>query len=278
MDAPMRYKKQTWAIGLVLASSLLIPMLGCTWKEDIWRENSTSETQSSESDAYIEPDAEQDAAGQVGDEENVNGSQVFPSVQERIDLAFQSTKPSIHRLDRIIDGNVLEWPEMKFLGEAVTIQSTTITPLEVRIVKGGGVPVFYSPEEDDRLEAPTGNPRKWQGQALPAVMIPPGSSLVMLRMNAEYEGLCTRETASNYFWFSGLGISYPQYGASDIIILEPLFYPLGEFNSVTDGCSNNGWAYFLVPGIDLDPAKLWLEYDRGSVEEELTFWTLTERP
>ena len=274
----MRFSKQTWAIGLVLAASLLMPMLGCTWKEDIWRESSASKTPNTRSDAHIEPDAEQDAAGQVGDEENANGSQEFPSAQERIALAFQSTKPSLYRLDRVIDGNVVEWPDMKYLGEAVTIQSTSITPLEVRIVAGGDVPVFYSPEEDDTIYAPTGIPRHLRGHVLPAVMIPPGASLVMLRMNAEYEGLCTRETASNYFWFSGLGISYPQYGASDIIILEPLFYPLGEFNSVTDGCSNDGWAYFLVPGIDLDPAKLWLEYDRGSVEKELTFWTVTEKP
>ncbi len=278
MDAPMRYTKQTWAIGIVLASSLLIPMLGCTWKEDIWRENSTSETQSSESDAYIEPDAEQDAADLVGDEENVNGSQVFPSVQERIDLAFQSTKPSLYRLDRVMDGNVLEWPEMKFLGEAVTIQSTTITPLEVRTVEGGDVPVFYSPEEDDRFEAPTGNPRKWQGQVLPAVMIPPGTSLVMLRLSAEYEGLCTRETASNYFWFRRLRISYSEYGASDIIILDPSRYLLGEFKSVNEYCSENGWAYFLVPGINLDPAKLTLEQISGSDKEDMVFWTMTEKP
>ena len=274
----MRFSKQTWAIGLVLAASLLMPMLGCTWKEDIWRESSASKTPNTRSDAHIEPDAEQDAAGQVGDEENANGSQEFPSAQERIALAFQSTKPSLYRLDRVIDGNVLEWPEMKYLGEGVTVQNTAVTLEEVRIVEGGDVPVFYSPEEDDTFEAPTGNPLKWQGQALPAVMIPPGASLVMIRIKAQYEDICTRETASSYFWFRGLRVSYPQYGASDIIILDPSRYLLGEYKSVNEYCSENGWAYFLVPRINLDPAKLTLEHISGSDKEDIVFWTVTEKP
>ena len=272
----MNQNKRLWGIGLVIATSLFLSITGCTWTDDIWSE--PLEKQSSESAAQMEPELHQEAEVSGKLEDSGNNSPGFPAVQERIALAFPSTGLLSRSMDRVKDGNKLEWPEMKYLGEAVVIKGTTVIPEELRIIEGGSVAVMYSPEEDDMFDAPTGIPRQYQGYQIPAVMIPPRSSLVMVRMEVEYEGICTRNTADESFVHSGLRISYPQYGASDIIILDPLRHQLGEFSSVARYCSNNGWAYFVVPGIDLDPAQMWLEYIRGSSEEDMTFWTLTERP
>jgi hypothetical protein len=97
-------------------------------------------------------------------------------------------------------------------------------------------------------------------------------------MEVEYEGSLTTQTDQKSYTHSSLRISYPQYGASDIITLESFFYPLGEFNSVAPFSSDDGWAYFIVPGIDLDPEQIWLEHIEGSNEEYMIFWTLAERP
>ena len=272
----MNRNKRLWGIGLVIATSLFLSITGCTWTDDIWSE--PLEKQSSESAAQMEPELHQEAEVSGKLEDSGNNSPGLPAFQERIALAFPSPGLLSLSLDRVKDGNKLEWPEMKYLGEMVVIKGTTVTPEEIRIVEGGTVAVVYSPEEDQMFDAPTGIPRQLQGHPLPSVMIPPRSSLVMVRMEAEYAGICTRATAYESFTHSGLRISYPQHGASDIIILESFFYPLGEFNSVGHYCTENGWAYFIVPGIDLDTAQVWLEHIEGSNEEDMIFWTLAERP
>ncbi len=263
-------------IGLVIATSLFLSIMGCTLTDDIWSE--PPEKQSSESAAQMEAELHQEAKVSGNFEDSGTNSPAFPVVQERIALAFPSSGLLSRRLDRIKDGNWLKWPEMNYLSEAVIFKGSLVVPEEVRIIEGGSVVVVYSPEEEQMYDAPTGIPRHLQGHPLPAVMIPPRSSLVMVRMKVEYEDSLTTQTEQNSYTHSGLRISYPQYGASDIIILESYFYPLGEFNSVAPFSSDNGWAYFIVPGIDLDPVQMWLEHIEGSNEEDIVFWTLVERP
>ncbi|MEA1979126.1 MAG: hypothetical protein U9N80_14640 [Chloroflexota bacterium] len=272
----MNRNTRLWKIGLVIATSLLLSITGCTWTDDIW--NESAETQSSESAFQMEPEPHQedDVLGTL--EDSGTYSPAFPAVQERIALAFPSTGLLSRDLDRVRDGNRIEWPEMNCLGEAVIFQESTVIPEELRIVEGGSIAVMYSPEEDQMLDAPTGIPRHLQGHPLPAVMIPPRSSLVMVRMEVEYEGSYNTQANHESYTHSGLRISYPQYGASNIIILESSFYPLGEFNSVAPYSSDSGWVYFIVPGIDLDQAQMWLEYIQGSNEDDMIFWTLAERP
>jgi hypothetical protein len=272
----MNRKKRSWAIGLIIVISLFLSITGCTWTDDLWGE--PPEIQSSDSDAQMEPEPHQEAKVSGNIEDSGTNSLVFPAVQERIALAFPSTGLLSRSLDRIKDGNRLEWPEMNYLGEAVIFQEIKVIPKKVRIVEGGSVAVVYSPEEDDMFDLPTGIPSHQYGRPIPAVMIPPRSSLVMVRMEVEYEDSFTTQTDHKSYTHSGLRISYPQHGASDIIALEAFFYPLGEFNSVAPFSSETGWAYFIVPGIGLDPAQMWLEYIRGSNEEEMIFWTLAERP
>jgi len=272
----MNRNKRLWGIGLVIVMSLLLSILGCTWTDDIWGE--PPEIQSSESAAQMGAEPHQEAEVSSILEDSGTNSPVFPAVQERIALAFPSTGLLSRSLDRVKDGNRLEWPEMNYLGEAVIFQEIKVIPEEVRIVEGGSVAVVYSPEEDDMFDLPTGIPSHQYGRPIPAVMIPPRSSLVMVRMEVEYEGSFTTQTDHKSYTHSGLRISYPQYGASDIITLESFFYPLGEFNSVAPFSSDNGWAYFILPGIDLDPAQMWLEYIKGSNEEDMIFWMLAERP
>ena len=272
----MNQNKRLWGIGLVIATSLFLSITGCTWTDDIWGE--PPEKQSSESAAQKEPEPHQEAEVSSILEDSGTNSPVFPAVQERIALAFPSTGLLSQSLDRVKDGNRLEWPEMNYLGEAVIFQEIKVIPKEVRIVEGGSVAVVYSPEEDDMFDLPTGIPSHQYGRPIPAVMIPPRSSLVMVRMEVEYEGSLTTQTDKKSYTHSGLRISYPQYGASDIITIESFFYPLGEFNSVAPFSSDDGWAYFIVPGIDLDTAQVWLEHIEGSNEEDMIFWTLAERP
>jgi hypothetical protein len=52
----------------------------------------------------------------------------------------------------------------------------------------------------------------------------------------------------------------------------------GEYQSVGYGCPGSGWLYFVLPGVDLDPALLWLENIWGTEAGEMVFWTLTARP
>jgi hypothetical protein len=238
----MNRNTRLWKIGLVIVTSLLLSITGCTWTDDIWGES--AETQSSESAAQVEPEPHQVAEVPGNLEDSDINSQRFPVVQERIALAFPSTGLLSRSMDRVKDGNKLEWPEMKYLGEVVVIKGTKVTPEEIRIVE----------------------------------MIPPRSSLVMVRMEVEYEGSSNTQANHESYTHSGLRISYPQYGASNIIILESSFYPLGEFNSVAPYSSDSGWVYFIVPGIDLDQAQMWLEYIQGSNEDDMIFWTLAERP
>ncbi len=272
----MNRHKMLWRIRLVTVMSLLLSIVGCTWTDDIWSE--PPETRSSESAAQLEPEPHQEDEVSGNLEDSGINSPGFPAIQERLALAFPSQGLLSRSLDRVKDGNRLEWPEMNYLGEAVIFQEIKVIPEEVRIVEGGSVAVVYSPEEDDLFDLPTGIPSHQYGRPIPAVMIPPRSSLVMVRMEVENEGSSTTQTDQNSYTHSGLRISYPQYGASDIITLESFFYPLGEFNSVAPFSSDDGWAYFIVPGIDLDPAQIWLEHIEGSNEEDMIFWTLTERP
>jgi hypothetical protein len=178
----MNRNTRLWKIGLVIVTSLLLSITGCTWTDDIWGES--AETQSSESAAQVEPEPHQVAEVPGNLEDSDINSQRFPVVQERIALAFPSTGLLSRSMDRVKDGNKLEWPEMNYLGEAVIFQESTVIPEELRIVEGGSIAVMYSPEEDQMLDAPTGIPRHLQGHPLPAVMIPPRSSLVMVRMGS----------------------------------------------------------------------------------------------
>ena len=129
----MNRNKRLWGIGLVIVMSLLLSILGCTWTDDIWGE--PPEIQSSESAAQMGPEPHQEAEVSSILEDSGTNSPVFPAVQERIALAFPSTGLLSQSLDRVKDGNRLEWPEMNYLGEAVIFQEIKVIPEEVRIVE-----------------------------------------------------------------------------------------------------------------------------------------------
>lgn len=265
--------------GVILLSSLALAFLlnGCDRAVSLWgSQEGTTEAPTAQPPG-IEPSPGMEEPTSV--EAALNDPRTFPSVQSRIDLAFRSKVPISTGFDRVNGGNALRWPAMRYLGEPATVLNTTVTPTDMRVVEGGAVLAYYNPQEDQRIDAPMGIPQSLQGQPLPAVMIPPGSSLVMIRMAAAYDRFCTLETAEVNFAFGSLKLSYPALGAQEIQILEPDLYQLGEvYRSVNLYCSENGWAYFLLPGKDLDPSELWLEYRRGTGTEDIVVWTLTERP
>jgi hypothetical protein len=218
--------------------------------------------------------------------ETLNSSQPNESewdltVQERIELAFPPTGPNSPYLDRVLDGGYLEWPEMKYLGEPgyIKLHGTTITPVETFIYESGSVVQYYNPQEGYPIDAPTGLPRSRQGFSMPAVMVPPYTSLVLVHLNAAFDKPCAETPAGKTLFFGYFRISYPTIGASRIEILDPVYYTdLGDFQSVQDYCTENGWAYFLIPGVPLDPTKIWLEYMERTEIEARAIWSLSERP
>jgi hypothetical protein len=131
MEAPMKHGKLPCATGIVIVMSLLLSILSCTWTDEIW--GKLPEKQSSESAAQMEmePHQEVEVPGNLDDLET--NSPRFPAVQERIAHAFPSKGMLSRSLDRVKDGNRLEWPEMNYLGEAVIFQEIKVIPEEVRI-------------------------------------------------------------------------------------------------------------------------------------------------
>jgi hypothetical protein len=185
------------------------------------------------------------------------------------------------RFNRVLDGRSLEWPEMKYLRESAYIlyRGTTITPVDTLFYESGPVVQYYNPQEGYAIDAPTGLPPSRQGRTLPAVMVPPNSSLVLVHLDATYDEPCTNTIAGETLWFGNFAISYPGLGASKIVILDSFYHSeLGEFGSVDQYCTESGWAYFLVPGVSLDPTRLWLEYLELSDVEDIAIWSLSERP
>ena len=225
--------------------------------------------------------SEKETSDPVVSQENVLALPWDPSVQERIKLAFPSTGPTSMWFNRVLDGKTLEWPEMKYLRESAYIlyRGTTITPVEMLVYESGPVVQYYNPQEGYPIDAPTGLPRSRQGFSMPAVMVPPYTSLVLIHLNATFDKPCAETTAGETLWFGLFTISYPRLGASEIVILDSFYHTdLGEFSSVDQYCTESGWAYFLVPGISLDPSQLWLEYLELSDVEDIAIWSLSERP
>ena len=93
-----RYTK-LWGIGLVIATSLLFSISGCTWTDDIW--GTPPDKQSSESAAQMEPEPHQEDEVSGNLEDSGINSPGFPAIQERLALAFPSQGLLSRSLDRV---------------------------------------------------------------------------------------------------------------------------------------------------------------------------------
>ena len=221
------------------------------------------------------------------------GQETAPAlhVQERLALAYPPVDVTWGLSDssRAADGDTSVWPEMRYLGEEGQIGGVTVTPQEIRLVRGRSIPMLYSPEHDEMVDAPTGSPPAVGGlRDRPGLVIPPNASLVMVRMDADpalgyWAGrgqfVCSDKDASRFHYNNSFyRISYPGLGGRPFIPQSDRYW-FGEYQGITgSACPESGWMYFFISGLDVDPSLLWLEYVAGTEPGELAFWTLSGRP
>ncbi len=221
------------------------------------------------------------------------------SLEERLSLAIPRTNVDRKDLDRLVYGNQLDWPEMRYLNEGAELFGRTITPVDFQIFPGGDTVSVYSPRDEqlytDALWYITEVLQEGQ-RAFDAVMIPPGGSLVMIQVEFQPPISNPDETCgSSYKGPRGdsFRIAYPGLG-EHAVAYTPTYpysggYKLEEYAAPFVDCPDDGWLYFYLPTLEPDPAKIWLEfiqtedrYDERTGERiigtKLAFWTLTVRP
>jgi len=206
------------------------------------------------------------------------------SPRERLALAFPSTRVGFENfMNRLVYNDIEKWPQMRYVGEYAQIGGKNVTIMDVKVVQGGSVTKAYAPETGQMGNALRGT-TDFRLSKMPVLIIPPEASLVMVRievdqpwgyMSDEGQYICTYHDEPNG---SNFRLAYPGLGETDVrntfFHTDPL-YEFGEFNSPNIMCLGNGWLYFYIAKLEVDPTKLWLEYIH---HEDIAFWTLTERP
>jgi hypothetical protein len=277
---------------LVLAlSSLLAGGVSCSTVQRIQREVFGASTPGTVlGQATGTPESGSGLGEEVGVAEDVPPEL---SSQERIRLGY----PRVHAggtgggPNRAINGDVFEWPEMRFLEEyeligGVGYEPVSVRPTEIRIVRGSSIPMSYSPELDIGKPEPNGSPGWYRGSLdKPVLFIPPNASLVMVKLETlpspgqwagpgEYQ--CPDDGTRWGYRPSEFRLGYPGLGETRVELGGDFWF--GDYQAPGLGCPGNGWLYFIIPGLDVDPSLLWLEYIGGTEVGQLAFWTLTERP
>lgn len=207
------------------------------------------------------------------------------STQERISLGLPARDiPWGSELNRLVQGNDLDWPEMHYLNESIELRFNTITPTDVRIVPAGNTVQIYNPATEEMLDATSilaNNEMKNRPRVIDFLFIPPGGSLIMVEIKVDPGVSCSMDDNSNPFSGDDFRISYPGLGEHQIAY-SPFFgyssYEFGEYNSIYSDCPNDGWLYFYLPSLEIDPSKLWLEHISEHPEPvQMGFWTLVSR-
>lgn len=207
------------------------------------------------------------------------------STQERLSLAFPAIDiPWGSELNRLVQGNELDWPEMHYLNEGIELRGRTVTPTNVRVVPAGNTVQIYNPPTDEMLDATDvleKNRMKNRPRVIDFLFIPPGGSLIMIEIKVDPGVSCSIGDYSNPLSGKDFRISYPGLGEHQIAY-SPVFddpsYEFGEYNSIYSNCVNSGWLYFYLPSLEIDPSKLWLEHISEHPEPvQMGFWTLVTR-
>lgn len=195
--------------------------------------------------------------------------------------------------NRLVHGNPIDWPPMRYLGEGVTVRGRTLTPTEVRVVPGQHTLVAYAPYLDEGIPADhlmEGNRYTHQRPPISiSLFIPPGASLVMVHLeldpaaghwDPELGTVCDEDPYDGPLP-TALRLSYPGLGEHGLpdsgTGCTPSFCPyhFAEMTQPPYACPYTGWYYFYLPTLEIDPAQLWLAY---VTTDELVFWTLAARP
>jgi hypothetical protein len=173
---------------------------------------------------------------------------------------------------------------MKYLNELSVLDDTEITISDYKIIEGKSIPIVYLPETGEMHDAPDGG-LEWDRWGSPAVVIPPESSLVMVRVDVDppmrIEDECINPSTGRLSELRDdyLLVAYPGVGEkTPLRTLFPGEAKYGPFNQPQSGCFGNGWYYFFVPVPNLENAKTWIAYNDDNDPEMQAFWTLAERP
>lgn len=214
------------------------------------------------------------------------------STRERYRMAFPYAKVGLPRfLNQMVYDDVQEWPHMRYLGDSMEIEDRTFTILDAKIVPGRNVPMAYEPATGRFRQAPRGFFTKSVNVASNTeIFIPPGASLVMVKVDVEPEwghkgenGLLVCEDDQNPTMLHQLRVAYPGLGETLVLQTSLNLHHFGEFSPTSIVCMGDGWLYFHVATQDVDPTRLWFIY--ADVERipwaeftEFAVWTLAQRP
>jgi hypothetical protein len=207
------------------------------------------------------------------------------SISERFGVSFpKAPAESGHVLNRTIHDDLSQWPEMKYLNDPVVLDGLEITISDYRIVAGGSIPIAYLPETGEMYDAQDGG-LGWGRWGSPAVVIPPGASLVMVRVDVNppvrWENDCINQSTGKKTQLNDrhLSFAYPELGeVTPIRTFVPGAVNFGPYDQPQLDCFGNGWYYFFVPIPNLENPKAWIAYNDDNDPEMQAFWTLAERP
>jgi hypothetical protein len=206
-------------------------------------------------------------------------------VAERFNISFpKAPSESGHILNRTVHDDFSQWPEMKYLNEPVVLDGSEITISDYKIVAGKSIPMAYLPETGEAYDAPDGGLR-WNSWGSPAVIIPPGASLVMVRVDVHphvlRENDCINPPTGEKTRLEDryLNLAYPELGMVEAIrTYVPGRVDYGSLNQPQLDCFGNGWYYFFLGTFGPDPSMIWLTYNDYSDPKIQAFWTLASRP
>jgi len=224
--------------------------------------------------------------------------------QERLSYIFPHTNVYDKDLDRVVYGNDLNWPDMRYLNEGAYLLGRTITPIDFLIIPAGNTVKAYDPNTGELFEAIEYIEQVIEHGRRPptleVVFIPPGGSLVMVQIDVEAsetdpEFICGDTSSYEGPRGDSFRISYPGLGEHENAYTpeygkgNTIAYTLGDFDAPFIDCLDDGWMYFYLPTLEVDPSQLWLEFiqmvdgansytgERYS-DTALSFWTLSDRP
>jgi len=290
-------KSRAMAVGVLVVAVLVGGSLGCSGFEKV-REAASRVAGMDAETATVPNDGGIGPSGTPSSGEMVGEAAASPELgtAERLVLAYPPVSAGgtgFLGANRGVSDNVAEWPEMKYLGEDARIggvgdEPVSVAPVEIRIVEGSSIPLSYSPELDITRPEPDGSAEWIRGRLdRPVMVIPPNASLVMVRLETE-PSVGSWASAGVYMCPDGeqrrwnyaptfFRLAYPGIGETPVQRTGDEFW-FGEYQDAGYGCPGNGWLYFIVPGVDLEPLLLWLEYAGSTAPGELAFWTLSGRP
>jgi hypothetical protein len=185
---------------------------------------------------------------------------------------------------RMMSGDFMAWPQMRYIGDSAEIAGKTFTLNEVKLVPGGNEPLAYEPATGRKRPAPEGlSTNLFDFSKNTEVFIPPNATLVMLQVDVEPEavekpaGEAGCQTAGERDYGGILRVSYELNGSSNILRTSS-DENFGRFGSPTIYCFSNGWIYFHINKLDVDPSQLWFEIVDDEYDHQVALWTLTPPP